>query len=486
MKEQITKWIGRGVTLAIITACVVVASNYLLDSNEQEKQDEIDKALVHEVAQSDFAAFVTETGDVVSASNEEVRCEIESRNGAGTQIIWIIEEGTNVEEGEELIHFDSAALENEFTAQKIIVANDKALLTQAESNLDNAKRTLTEYKEGLYQQEVNVLEGDLFVAREELKRYEALFRHSKKLAQAGFITQLQLEGDEFRLEKAQRDVDAAQLKLDVYSKFTKDKMIGQLEAEIAKSEAAKEAATYTYTLSTQKQQEIDDQIKACIVTAPTAGQVVYANDERRGVVIEEGTTIRHRQIVIRLPDINNMEIHVRVNESHVNRVTAKQLARIELDSDPDNTLIGEVTEVAAYPFPLRWHGAPLEYHTEVKITQATPGIRPGMRGKVRIYFEEKSSVIQVPLAAIIEHEEQFFCLIREKNDWIPREVFVGSNNNSQVIVTGGLTPGDQVALTPFRFIKRSDLPETTASTVAENNNRSKDSLDNIAARSGTR
>ena len=209
MKEQITKWIGRGVTLAIVTTCIVVSFNYLLDSNEQEKQDEIDQALVHEVMQSDFAAFVTETGDVVSASNEEVRCAIESRNGAGTQIIWIIEEGTNVDEGEELIHFDSAALENEFTAQKIIVANDKALLTQAVSNLDNAKRTLTEYKEGLYQQEVNVLEGDVFVAQEEYKRYEAMFRHSKLLAQAGFITELQLEGDSFRLEKARRDVDAA-------------------------------------------------------------------------------------------------------------------------------------------------------------------------------------------------------------------------------------------------------------------------------------
>ena len=486
MKERITKWIGRVVTLAVVTICIVISANYFLDTADQEKQDEIDKALVHEVVESDFAAFVTETGDVVSASNEEVRCEIESRNGAGTQIIWIIEEGTNVEKGEELIHFDSAALENEFTAQQIIVANDKALLTQAESNLDNAKRTLTEYKEGLYQQEVNVLEGDVFVAQEEYKRYEAMFKHSKQLAQAGFITQLQLEGDSFRLEKAGRDVDAAKLKLDVYSKFTRDKMIGQLEAEIAKSEAAKEAATYTYTLSTQKQQEIEDQIKACIVTAPTAGQVVYANDERRGVVIEEGTTIRHRQIVIRLPDINNMEIHVRVNESHVNRVTAKQLARIELDSDPDNILLGEVTEVAAYPFPLRWHGAPLEYHTEVKITQASPGIRPGMRGKVRIYFEEKASVIQVPLAAIIEHEEQFFCLIREKSDWIPREVFVGSNNNSQVIVTGGLTPGDQVALTPFRFIKRSDLPDSTTATVAKNRDNDPETIENVAARSGTR
>ena len=56
-----------------------------------------------------------------------------------------------------------------------------------------------------------------------------MFRHSKLLAQAGFITELQLEGDSFRLEKARRDVDAAKLKLDVYSKVTREKMIGQSE-----------------------------------------------------------------------------------------------------------------------------------------------------------------------------------------------------------------------------------------------------------------
>ena len=44
-----------------------------------------------------------------------------------------------------------------------------------------------------------------------------------------------------------------------------------------------------------------------------------------------------------------MEVAIRIND-HINRVVAGQLAKIELDADPDNPLDGEVNEVAAYPF----------------------------------------------------------------------------------------------------------------------------------------
>ena len=160
-----------------------------------------------------------------------------------------------------------------------------------------------------------------------------------------------------------------------------------------------------------------------------------------------------------MPDIQNMEVAVRINESHINRVVPGQTARIELDADPDNPLAGEVNEVAAYPFPLRWHGAPLEYDTKVTIMNPPSTLRPGLRAKVKIYFENQTDVIQVPLAAVIQHEQRHFCLIKKGREWEPRPVTVGSNNNTHVIVSAGLSEGELVTLTPFRFIKRSELEQ---------------------------
>ena len=388
---------------------------------------------------------------------------------SGTPILRICDEGTNVEAGDFLIQFDDSVLQNELLAQKIVVANDKALLIQAQSDLDNANRTLREFDQGLFQQELELLEGELFVAEEEYRKQELAADSSKRLAARGLIKELQVTAAEFAFEKAKKDVAAAARKVDVYKRFTRDKMIGEYEAEIEKQKANVEAATFTLELSEQKLAETEQQIAYCLVTAPAAGQVVHANErDGRGEtpeVMEEGTMIRENQIVIRLPDLQNMQVDVAINESHVNRVRKGQLAEIELDADPGHLLRGEVLEVAAYPFPIRWHGAPLEYGAVIKVIDPPPTIRPGLRAKVKMYFESKPQVLQVPLAAVIEHGDRHFCLVREQHGWRTQPIRLGSNNNTHVIVEEGLADGDQVALTPFRHIKRSDLPDVTPSEV---------------------
>ena len=452
----------------ICLAGVIAAAVYFWPRGNGASAD--DSVLVYKVERLDFEAFTTEPGDVTSAGNVEIRCKVRSRGSAGTAILKIVEEGTIVKQGDFLVQFDDSVLENEKLAQQIIVANDKAALTQAESDLETAKKTLEEFqgvgeKKGVFRQECEILEGEQFVAVENLRRSEMARDSSKRLWARGLITKLQLAADEFAVKKAMRDVAVAERKLEVYQGFTKDKLVGQYKAEIKKHEAKVEAAQYTLKLSEQKLKETEDQINNCTLTAPRAGQVVYANqrDGRDGpAVIEEGTVIRDNQIVIRLPDLDNMQVEVKINESHVNHVKPGQRAEIELDADPENLLQGEVVEVAPYPFPVRWHGAPTEYGTTVKIVNPPSTLRPGLRAKVRIIFKSEPEVLQVPLAAVIEHGERHYCLVREPSGWRPQTIRIGPNNNTHVVVESGLSEEDRVALTPFRHIKRSDLPGESA------------------------
>ena len=426
--------------------------------------------LLHRVAQSDFRAFVTEPGDVASSSNVELRCRVKSRGAPGTPILRICEEGTNVQPGDFLIQFDDSVLQSELLAQKITVASDKALLIQAKSDLENAKRTLREFEQGLFQQELELLESELFVAEEEYRKNELAALSSKRQAARGLINELQVTAAQFALDKAKKDVAAAERKVDVYQRFTRDKMIGEYQAEIAKQEANVEAANFTLELSEQKLAEIEEQIAFCLVTAPAAGQVVHANErDGRGdtpEVMEEGTVIRENQVVIRLPDLQNMQVDLKINESHVNRIRPGQPAEIELDADPENLLRGEVQEVSAYPFPIRWHGSPMEFGAVIRIIDPPPSIRPGLRAKVRVFFESTPQVLQIPLAAVIEHDDRHYCLVREQDSWRAQSIRLGSNNNTHVVVEEGLADGDQVTLTPFRHIKRSELPDATPIEIA--------------------
>jgi len=454
-----SNWVGRFIVICLLIGGCLAAFFIYGEQEQSQAISPADAGMTHVVERSDFEAFVTETGDVASASNREVRCEVQALGTPGSTIIEIVDEGTYVEEGDFIVEFDSSALENDETAQKIVVANNNANLIQAQSQLENAERTLSEFEKGLYQQELTLIEGEVFVAQESLERSLAKLEHSQRLAASGFLSSVQLNADRFQWEKAKRDLKAAELKLRVYREFTKVKLIGEYTAAIKQKQAQVEAAQSTLDLATSRLIEIQEQIKNCKLLAPAAGQVVYADDERRNVIIEEGAVIRDNQVVVRLPDIQNMEVAVRINESHINRVVPGQIAKIELDADPDNPLEGEVNEVAAYPFPLRWHGAPLEYDTKVTILDPPATLRPGLRAKVKIFFENETDVIQVPLAAVIQHEDRHFCLVRNGEQWEPRPVFVGSNNNTHVIINAGLDEGEVVTLTPFRFMKRSELEQ---------------------------
>jgi HlyD family secretion protein len=122
-------------------------------------------------------------------------------------------------------------------------------------------------------------------------------------------------------------------------------------------------------------------------------------------------------------------------------------------------LEGKVHKVATYPFPKRSYGAPLEYDTQVTITNPPSALRPGLRAKVKIYYEAQTGVLQVPLASVIEHGESHYCLVRKDAGWDTRRVTIGTNNNTHDVIKDGISEGDIVTLTPFRFIKRSELDD---------------------------
>ena len=79
--------------------------------------------VLHTVASGPFDHVVLEQGEIESSSNVEVKCKVKARGASGTPIIWVIEEGTYVKEGDELVRLDSSALENEMKVQRIALSH---------------------------------------------------------------------------------------------------------------------------------------------------------------------------------------------------------------------------------------------------------------------------------------------------------------------------------------------------------------------------
>jgi len=414
-----------------------------------------DNAAAPVTAPATFGPFlrqVIERGEVESSSNVEIRCQVQSRAATGVPIIQIVPEGTYVKEGDFLVKLDDSTLQTDVVQQQIACNTSRALAVEAQAEFDAAKLALQEYEAGTFRQEEGALQSDEFVARENMRRAEEYLRYSQKLAARGYVTEVQLEADRFAVEKARNELKSAQTKLEVLHRYTKLKTLNKLKADVETAEARKRSRDNSHKLDIDRLKALENQLAHCIINAPTSGQVVYANLATGEPLVAEGKLVRERQVIIRLPDPKRMQVTARVNESRIDRVKSGMVTRIRLDAFPEIELTGTVREVSEYPLPA---GGPYstmkEYATYIDIIDPPPGVRSGMTAQAAIEVERLDQAVQVPLQAVLERADRFFCIVEQDGDFLAREVNVGHSNEQVVVINDGLQAGDRVVLAPQNY-----------------------------------
>ncbi|MGC4007330.1 MAG: efflux RND transporter periplasmic adaptor subunit [Pirellulales bacterium] len=427
-----------------------------------------EQVAVVEIQPKTFNHSVIEPGEVESSNNTEIRCEVQARNTSGVMIIEIVPNGTTVQPGDFLVRFDSSALENEKNLQLIACNNSKATLSQSKAAYDTAVITREEYIQGINKQEEQVIQSEVFVAEENLRRAEEYARYSERLAARGYVTGVQVEADRFAVDKAKKDLDAAQTKLRVLKDYTRQKMVKTLDANIESAEAKMAADENSYKLEQSKLQLIENQIAKCRVVSPVAGKAVYANVQGgRGqseVLIQEGTMIRERQPVIRIPDLGKMQVMAKINEARIGYVSNGQRASVRLEAFPDVVLPGRVTRVDENPIPMSWMSAQVrQYSTYVQIDNPPEGmVRPGLTAKVEIHVDSLTDALVAPIATITDHSGEYYCLIKEGGKIVPKWVELGSSNETEVVIRSGLQAGDQNRRAAGRLYQRRNRVSTAA------------------------
>ena len=420
----------------------------------------------YEVRRGPFVYHVSESGEIESSKNVEVRCKVKTYGKAGTSILKVVAEGTVVEEGDFLVQLDSSALEDELTARQITVNNSRASMVKAKNTYETAKISKTEYLEGTFKAEVQKIQNEIFVAEENLRRAEDYLGYSKRLAAKGYVTPVQLLADRFAVEKSRGDLKAAKTRLMVLQKYTRAKQITTLESDIVSAEAHWKSEKNSHELDVRKLAEIEEQIKACTIVAPSAGQVVHANSrDRRGgqdVVIEEGIQVRENQVLIRLPDPAQMQVKAKINESRINFVRPGMKATISVPAFPNLALEGEVIRVNEYPEPGHWLSSNVKtYATTVRIFGSHEDLRPGLSAEATILVEQLEDQLQIEVHSVIEHGGKHFCFRKNGSEWESDavEVTLGMSNEEKVIITSGLSEGDLVASSPRRHRHEVTLPK---------------------------
>ncbi|MFT5466169.1 MAG: HlyD family secretion protein [Verrucomicrobiales bacterium] len=458
-------WWKAALVLILVVFVKPLLSSKRADAASSEK---IEAAVTAEVTLEPFILEVIESGNIESSSNVEIRCEADV-GSAGITILEIIPEGSYVEEGDFLIRLDDAALQDKLIGRQIDVNGSRAALAQARADKETARLELAEYESGTFVEQEEQMESEIFVSQENLRRAQEYLVYSQRLSEKGYVSSVQLEADRFAVDKALKELEVARTKLSVLRTYTKEKMITQLSAKIETTIAKHSAAERTFNIDEAQLEETERQIELCTILAPASGQVVYSNKESSTgePLIEEGKTVVERQEIIRLPDPKRMHVVAAVNESRIDLIETEMTVTIALDALPDIILKGEVVDVTEYPLPRKnsYVAHIKNYGVTVKIIDPPASLRQGMTAETAILVDQRDEALQVPVQAIVERENQYYCIVRdEENKLQPMQVEIGASNNTSVVIENGLVPGQELVLSPEEYIDKLRLPTEVVDT----------------------
>ncbi len=454
-----------GILLTIIILVVGVSIFYMGDS--------IDAAspIDYTAERGEFTHDVVEKGEVESSDNVELKCEVKGRNSLGTSILEVAPEGAIVEKGDLLVKLDSSALEDQLVQQKIVTSNKNALMIQSQNLYEAVDLSRNEYIQGTYEQLKQEIFGEIYLAKKHLEQALEYARYSDRLAAKGFATETQLKSDRLDVEKYEIELKAAQTKLNVLETYTKKKVINQLDVDEKITKAKWDADKRTYELEVRKLADIQDQIAKCEIFAPSDGQVIHANRRSyRGsneFIVEAGAMVRERQTIIRLPNVKQMQIVTKINESQISLIRPGMDVTIVIDALKGKSLKGEVTQVNEYPEPPPYGSDIKRYLTKIVINDPPDSIRSGLTAKVNIHINRIDNVLQVPFQAIYQHGPDFYCFVRKGASWNPQRVKLGSTNDKHVVVEEGLAENDKVSLNPGKYLEMVSLPELSKTEPKE-------------------
>jgi HlyD family secretion protein len=315
-------------------------------------------------------------------------------------------------------------------------------------------------------------EADIAIANEELQRAEDKLTWSRKLADSGYITRSELQGDELAKKRSGLNLELARNKLDLLAKYTHVQELEKRKSDVSQAEMAldrtrrKGASDIVQAEADLKAKAIEDdrqkvlltklgqQIEACRIVAPSNGMVVYAtsmsgrrwNQEPLGV----GQQVIERQELIYLPADSAMMAEIRIHESALAKVREGLPVRITVDALPGRLFSGTLGKIGVLPDANRsWMNPDLKvYVCEVYFSDMAEGLRPGMNCQAEIVIEDYEKATYVPVQCVTRLGGKTVAYVLNHNKPEARPIEVGFDNNRMIHVKAGLVPDEKVLLAP--------------------------------------
>lgn len=302
----------------------------------------------------------------------------------------------------------------------------------------------------------------------------------------------------FREAKANYDRNKTLFDKGIISKSDWDKVIAAFEG----AKASKESAYFNVRSASATVNEAKDNLGRTTIFSPADGTISVLNVELGERVL--GTQQMTGTEILRVANLNSMEVEVDVNENDIVKINVGDSARVQVDAYLKKHFRGIVTSISNSASSSLTANQVTNFKVKVRIVKESyqdllvgrpssySPFRPGMTATVDIITERKEKVIGVPISSVVvksdtaavkkfevEDPSSEGNIVKQKNDKKLECVFVkvGEKAKIRIIKTGiqddtnievlqGLKSGDIVIVGPYNTVTK-DLNSGDKVKIAE-------------------
>jgi RND family efflux transporter MFP subunit len=311
----------------------------------------------------------------------------------------------------------------------------KARLTALQGQLDRARAGLASLMAGERPEERLRRESQVRAAEARLANARASFDRSTNLLARGGASRAQVEADETAYHVAEQELQAARQLLEK-GEMGREEDIQAQEAEVRGLEG--------------RVVEANIQLRDTTLRAPYAGVIAQR-------FVEQGQNVQAKSPVVRLQDVEEIEIVVDVPET----VMAADLQAADIVQ-----MVVEFNTAPGIEFPVRIReiaqvADPTTQTFKVRAAMQSPAdVRalPGMTANVTLSYRRASILgekIMVPVSAVMQQNDgkQIAWVLGADETVTQREVKLGAVSGGDVEIASGLQPGDRIAVAGVTFLR---------------------------------
>lgn len=385
--------------------------------------------ITYDLEPRDFVEKIYLTGTAESANKFSIIPPTVS--SSDVKIAEVLDEGSYVKKGDTVCILEAPGIQEYYDTFSDNLESVKANLTKQEA--DNALN-------------ISVLQAqvDINKARMALTQLDSI--------QIKFAAPVKQRIMELELKKARVEEKKLFRKLEAQKKIN-EQTVRQLKSRIIQSE--------------QMVQRFKDQMDMLTLIAPKDGMVIHSRSPYMiylssiGSVssagkLKKGDKVPRRRPLIDLPDLNDIQVQILVQEGNFKRIEKGQKVIIRPEAVDGLVTTGVIENKAMAGQILTQNSKIKSYEITVSVDSCDSQILPGLSANCEIIINEVENTIVVPTMAIYSRDSTKIVYVFKNALFTPVLVKTDLSNSTETIVTSGLSGNETIALRepPMNLIEK--------------------------------